>query len=31
LVRQKQNRIYQSWMTDLIDNADIVDNRKYYF
>jgi len=31
LVRQKQNRIYQSWMTDLIDNAEIVDNRKYYF
>ena len=31
LVRQKQNRIYQSWMTDLIDNANIVDNRKYYF
>jgi hypothetical protein len=31
LVRQKQNRVYQSWMTDLIDNADIVDNRKYYF
>lgn len=31
LVRQKQNRVYQSWMADMKNDADIVDNRKYYF
>ncbi|MBC8346663.1 MAG: peptidylprolyl isomerase [Candidatus Marinimicrobia bacterium] len=31
LVRQKQNRVYQSWMTEMKNDADVVDNRKYYF
>ncbi|MBT3478379.1 MAG: hypothetical protein HOA15_01345 [Candidatus Marinimicrobia bacterium] len=31
LTQQKQNRVYRSWMTDMRDNADIVDNRKYFF
>jgi parvulin-like peptidyl-prolyl isomerase len=31
LTRQKQNRVYSSWMTEMKENADIVDNRKYFF
>tara|TARA_Y100000031_G_scaffold38304_1_gene43023 strand:+ start:2938 stop:4773 length:1836 start_codon:yes stop_codon:yes gene_type:complete len=31
LTRQKQNRVYRSWMANLRDKAEIVDNRKYYF
>jgi len=28
---RKQNQYFQSWLDDLKSNADIVDNRKYYF
>jgi parvulin-like peptidyl-prolyl isomerase len=28
---QKRNTNFQSWYQDLLDNAEIVDNRKYYF
>jgi parvulin-like peptidyl-prolyl isomerase len=31
LIRQKQNRIYTSWIQDLKDNAKIIDNRRYFF
>ena len=31
LSRQKEIRAYQNWMTDLRDDANIVDNRKYHF
>ena len=31
LTRQKQNRVYSSWMAEMKENADIVDNRKYFF
>ncbi|MEA1882492.1 MAG: peptidylprolyl isomerase [Candidatus Marinimicrobia bacterium] len=31
LTRQKQIRTYQSWMANLRDKAEIVDNRKYFF
>ena len=31
LFNRKQNQYFQNWLDDLKDNADIVDNRKYYF
>ncbi len=31
LMRQKQNRVYRSWMAERKEEADIVDNRKYFF
>ena len=31
LSNQKRNSNFQSWYDDLLDNAKIIDNRKYYF
>ena len=31
IANQKRNTNFQSWYQDLLDNAEIVDNRKYYF
>ena len=31
LFNRKQNQYFQNWLDDLKENADIVDNRKYYF
>tara|TARA_B100001996_G_scaffold147061_1_gene112021 strand:- start:2705 stop:4549 length:1845 start_codon:yes stop_codon:yes gene_type:complete len=31
ILNQKRNTNFQSWYQDLLDNAEIVDNRKYYF
>jgi len=31
LMQRKQNRTYNTWLKDLKYNAEIVDNRKYYF
>ena len=28
---RKQNQFFQSWIDDLKNNAEIIDNRKYYF
>ena len=28
---QKRNSNFQSWYDDLLDNAKIIDNKKYYF
>ncbi len=31
LSSQKRNTNFQSWYQDILDNAEIIDNRKYYF
>lgn len=31
LMQRKQNRIYSTWLNGLKENAEIIDNRKYYF
>jgi len=31
LLTKKQNQFFQSWLGELKRNAEIVDNRKYYF
>ena len=28
---QKRNTNFQSWYQDILDKAEIIDNRKYYF
>jgi hypothetical protein len=31
IFNQKQNQFFQAWLDDLKEDAEIVDNRKFYF
>jgi hypothetical protein len=31
LLTRKQNQFFQAWLGELKNNAEIIDNRKYYF